>query len=45
LLCNFAARDLINLWVAEKKAGGEIIVREADSYFAHVEIEGTLGSA
>lgn len=27
----FAARDLINLWIAEKKACGEIIVREADS--------------
>jgi len=34
-----AARDLIGLWIEEKKAHGEPIAREVDSYFAHIEIE------
>ena len=34
-----AARDLLTLWIEEKKARGETIVRETDSYFARIEIE------
>ncbi|MBI3375783.1 MAG: type II toxin-antitoxin system HicB family antitoxin [Betaproteobacteria bacterium] len=37
-----AARDLIALWVEEKRAHGEHVPREADSYFAHVEIDDAL---
>lgn len=37
-----AARDLIGLWIEEKRACGEPIPREADSYFARVEIEDAL---
>ena len=34
-----AARDLLEVWVGEKKAHGEPISPETDSYFAHIEIE------
>lgn len=34
-----AAQDLIKLWVEEKRAHGEPVPRETDSYFAHVEID------
>lgn len=37
-----AARDLLGLWIEERKAHGEAITREADSYFAHIEIEDAL---
>lgn len=37
-----AAQDLIRLWVEEKRARGEQVPREADSYFAHVEIDDAL---
>jgi predicted RNase H-like HicB family nuclease len=37
-----AARDLIGAWIEERKAHGEAITREADSYFAHIEIEDAL---
>lgn len=37
-----AARELIGLWIEEKKAHGETVAREADSYFAHIEIEDAL---
>ena len=40
-----AARDLIGLWVEEKRARGEHVPREADSYFAHVEIDDVLPGA
>nr|VFK20051.1 MAG: Predicted nuclease of the RNAse H fold, HicB family [Candidatus Kentron sp. LPFa]VFK34093.1 MAG: Predicted nuclease of the RNAse H fold, HicB family [Candidatus Kentron sp. LPFa] len=40
-----AARDLIGLWVAEKKLRGEFIAREVDSYFSHIGIEDALVSA
>lgn len=40
-----AASDLLSLWVAEKKARGEPVVAEADSYFAHIEVKDTLVSA
>ena len=34
-----AAEDLIRLWVEEKRARGESVPRESDSYFAQVEID------
>jgi predicted RNase H-like HicB family nuclease len=37
-----AARDLLGLWIEERKARGEAVAREADSYFAHIEIEDAL---
>ncbi len=39
-----AARELIEAWIAEKKAHGESIPTEAKSHIAHVEIpEALLG--
>ena len=40
-----AAEDLIRLWVEEKRAHGEPVPREADSYFAQVEIDDALPGA
>nr|VFJ76279.1 MAG: Predicted nuclease of the RNAse H fold, HicB family [Candidatus Kentron sp. FW] len=40
-----AARDLISLWVAEKKLRGEFVIREVDSYFSHIGIEDAPVSA
>lgn len=37
-----AARDLVGIWIEERKAHGETITREADSYFDHIEIEDAL---
>lgn len=37
-----AARDLICLWVAEKRARGEQVPLESESYFARVEIDDAL---
>ena len=37
-----AAADLIRLWVEEKRARGEPVPREADSYFAQIEIDDAL---
>ena len=37
-----AARDLLGLWVEERRARGEHILRETDSCFAHIEIEDAL---
>ena len=37
-----AAQDLIRVWVEEKRARGEAVPREADSYFAQVEIDDAL---
>ena len=37
-----AAADLIRLWVEEKRAHGEPVPREEDSYFAQVEIDDAL---
>lgn len=37
-----AARDLVGIWIEERKAHGETIARETDSYFAHIEIEDAL---
>jgi predicted RNase H-like HicB family nuclease len=37
-----AAKDLIRLWVEEKRARGEPVPREADSYFAQIEIDDAL---
>lgn len=37
-----AARDLIGVWIEERKARGESIAREVDSYVAHIEIEDVL---
>ena len=37
-----AAQDLIHLWVEEKRARGEPVPREADSYFAQIEIDDAL---
>ena len=34
-----AAADLIRLWVWEKRARGEPVPREANSYFAQIEID------
>lgn len=39
-----AAHELISLWIAEKKARGEVVACEADSYFARIEIEDALVS-
>ena len=40
-----AARDLLALWVEVKKAGGEAIKPETDSYFAQIEItDAVLGA-
>ena len=33
-----AAADLIRLWVDEKRARGETVPRESDSFYAQVEI-------
>ena len=40
-----AARDLIGLWIAERQAQGEAIPHEADSYFAHIEVEDAMVGA
>lgn len=40
-----AACDLIGLWIAEKKARGEVVPREADSYFSRIEVEDALVGA
>lgn len=37
-----AAKDLIRLWLEEKRARGESIPVEKDSLFAHVEIDDAL---
>jgi predicted RNase H-like HicB family nuclease len=37
-----AARELLTAWVEERKARGEPIPREMDSYFAHVELDDAL---
>ncbi|MDD5249991.1 MAG: hypothetical protein PHY45_13470 [Rhodocyclaceae bacterium] len=37
-----AARDLLGVWVEEKRARGEHVSREVDSYFARIEIEDAL---
>lgn len=40
-----AARDLIQLWVEEKRAHGEPVPLESESYFAQVEIDDALPGA
>jgi predicted RNase H-like HicB family nuclease len=40
-----AAEDLIRLWLEEKRARGEPVPREADSYFAQDEIDDALPGA
>lgn len=37
-----AAKDLIRLWIEEKRARGEPVPCEADSYFAQIEIDDAL---
>lgn len=37
-----AARDLVRIWVEEKRARGDAVPREEESYFAHVEIDDAL---
>ncbi|MBS4029306.1 MAG: type II toxin-antitoxin system HicB family antitoxin [Ignavibacteriales bacterium] len=34
-----AAKDLIHLWIEEKKANGEEVKHEAESFFSKIEIE------
>lgn len=40
-----AACDLIKLWIEEKKAHGEDIPVEAESYFSRIEINDAIQSA
>ena len=35
-----AARDLLNLWVAEKKSSGEIVPAPSEFFFSTVELSG-----
>lgn len=33
-----AALDLLTLWVAEKRANGEVLPREQEAYFSRIEL-------
>lgn len=37
-----AARELADIWIAEKRANGQPVPREVNSYVAHIEIADAL---
>ncbi|MCK9209398.1 MAG: hypothetical protein M0P61_01045 [Ignavibacteriaceae bacterium] len=37
-----AALDLLKLWVEEKKANGEPIIREEESFYSKIELQDVL---
>jgi predicted RNase H-like HicB family nuclease len=37
-----AAIDLVTLWIEEKRARGEVVPREAESYFSRIEVDDAL---
>lgn len=37
-----AARDLITLWIEERRARGEAVPVEAESYFSRIEVDDAL---
>lgn len=39
-----AAKDLLKLWLEEKKANGEEIKEESETYFSKIDIEDALYS-
>jgi len=39
-----SATDLIKLWIAEKKANGEYVPKENESYFSKIEIDDAVFS-